>query len=176
MSTTHMVLTAVGPDRPGLVRAVSAVIHRAGANLEDSRMAVLAGEFALIVLLSGSDEALHEVRRESARLERELDFSITFRPTARRAAPERRRIRLEVTGADQPGIVHEVGRVLEDLRVNVCSLESRLQPAAFSGVPLFLLQAELEVPGAADLERLQSGLEAVCEAMQLDYSLEPLDR
>jgi glycine cleavage system regulatory protein len=37
-----VVLTAVGRDHPGLVHGLSAMIHEVGANIEDSRMAILA--------------------------------------------------------------------------------------------------------------------------------------
>ena len=40
MSKRFMVLTAIGPDRPGIVKEVAAVIHAEGCNLEDSRMAI----------------------------------------------------------------------------------------------------------------------------------------
>ncbi len=48
---SYLVLTAVGPDRPGLVSEISSLVLAAGANLEDSRMAILGGEFALLVLV-----------------------------------------------------------------------------------------------------------------------------
>jgi len=64
MSETQMVLTAVGPDRPGIVQAISSAIYESGANIEDSRMAVLAGDFALIVLFSGSPDSVEKVRAE----------------------------------------------------------------------------------------------------------------
>jgi glycine cleavage system transcriptional repressor len=173
MSDKHMVLTAVGPDRPGLVKEVSAVIHTAGGNLEDSRMAVLAGEFALIVLFSGSGEALERIQSMSRKLQQELGFSITFKPTRQRGEPELQRYRLEVSGGDQPGIVHQISEVLAGQRVNVYCLESRLQHAAFSGTPLFLLQAELELPAGSNLRGLQDELDRACEAMHLDFSLSP---
>ena len=49
----YMVLTAVGPDRPGLVNHLSSFIREADASIEDSRMAILGGEFAMILLISG---------------------------------------------------------------------------------------------------------------------------
>ena len=174
--TERMILTAVGPDRPGLVKEVSAVIHEAGGNLEDSRMAVLAGEFALIVLFSGDREALAEARRRGEALERETGFSLTFKRARRRkAGGVERRLRLEVSGGDQPGIVHQISGILAGQRVNVYSLESRLEHAAFSGTPLFVLQAELELPDQGDLPRLQRELDAVCSTMQLDISLAPIE-
>lgn len=175
MSTTrHMVLTAVGPDRTGLVKQVSSIIHKAGANLEDSRMAVLAGEFALIVLFSGTDEALERIRQDSAVLEQELGFNLSFRPTRPREGASGRRYLLDVTGPDQPGIVHRVSELLAERQINVCSLESRLRRAAFTGTPLFQLTAEIELPGPESVAELRGKVEAACEALHLDHRLEPL--
>jgi len=49
----HLILTAVGPDQVGLVEKLSEFIARHGCNIEDSKMAVFCGEFAVIVLISG---------------------------------------------------------------------------------------------------------------------------
>jgi len=73
---SHLVLTAVGPDRPGLVNRISSLIHEASANLEDSRMAILGGEFALLVLVSGTDAAVARVEQEAVRLEPELGLKV----------------------------------------------------------------------------------------------------
>ena len=81
----YMVLTAVGPDRPGLVQEIASVIHEAKANLEDSRMAILrdgtrlpvsrAGYARLSQLLGVSSAVvkrlLHEFRLRYRRLLRE---------------------------------------------------------------------------------------------------------
>ena len=47
-----VLVSASGRDQPGIVDSVSGVIFDAGANLEDSRMAILGGEFALFVLVT----------------------------------------------------------------------------------------------------------------------------
>ena len=49
----HLIFTAVGPDQVGLVEKISEFIARHGCNIEDSKMAVFCGEFALIILISG---------------------------------------------------------------------------------------------------------------------------
>lgn len=173
-SRRYAVMTAVGPDRPGIVKEISSVIHNAGGNLEDSRMAILAGEFALVVLLSGPAEAVERVRGQAADLERKLDFAITIKETTPRATEATRAaFSLEVTGVDQSGIVNSVSEVLVGHEVNVLSLETRLDNAAFSGTQIFTLRAALEMPGATAPQGLHEKLEEVCELLQLSYTLEP---
>ena len=43
---TSLILTLIGPDRPGLVSVVSACAGAHGANWMESRLARLAGQFA----------------------------------------------------------------------------------------------------------------------------------
>lgn len=169
----YTVLTAVGPDRPGLVQEISRAIHESRANLEDSRMAILGGEFALILLFSGSHGDVDEVAERSRALERDLGLRISFHET--KPASQRESFlpyRLRVTGLDRPGIVARVSKVLANRAINVASLESRLQNAPLSGTPMFLLIAEVQVPSEVALSSLRRELAAVCDEENLDVSLE----
>ena len=59
----NLILTAVGRDQIGLVEKISEFIVERGCNIEDSKMAVFCGEFALIVLITGVSESLTRIAR-----------------------------------------------------------------------------------------------------------------
>ena len=171
----YLVLSAVGPDRPGLVNEISALIRDAPANLEDSRMAILGGEFAVILLVSGARTALERIESNRAALERKTGLTITLKQTAR--SEQRRNFlpyRIRVTGVDRPGIVHGITQVLAGRGVNVASLESRLAFAAESGTPMFVLEAELQVPSEMALSQLRRDLGSACEEDNLDFTFESM--
>ncbi len=63
----HLILTATGPDQVGLVQKISEFISRHGCNIEDSKMAVFCGEFAVIVLISGDGVNLVKIGRDYRR-------------------------------------------------------------------------------------------------------------
>lgn len=168
-----LVLTAVGPDRPGLVSAVSSWIREAGANLEDTRMAQLGGEFALILLLTGSPEALGRVEGLVDRIERELGLSGSTRRTSPSVSPAGAlAYRLRVSGIDRPGIVQRVSGVLAPRSINVASLSSRVANAPLTGTPMFHLEAFLQIPGSVALSELRAALATTCDEENLDFSLE----
>ena len=171
-----MVLTAVGKDRPGLVNEITSVIHTAGANLEDSRMAILGGEFALLLLITGHKENLARIQTAVTELEQKLGLNIVTKWTER-GSPGKRFLPylLRVSGFDRPGIVHQVSELLAKLDINVASLESRVSFAPLSGTPMFILDAELQVPDQATLRRLRQDLTATCDEVDLDFSLEAKD-
>jgi len=170
---SHLVLTAVGPDRPGLVNRISSLIHEASANLEDSRMAILGGEFALLVLVSGTDAAVARVEQEAVRLEPELGLKVMTKRTQAETPRDFVPHSIRVTGIDRPGIVRAVAAVLAQRGVNVASLESRVTYAPDSGTPLFTLEAELEVPSVASLSELQKSVNELANEESLDVVLEP---
>ena len=172
---SFIVLTAVGADRAGLVKAITEKIHEAGANIEDSRMAILGGEFAILLLIGGSAGALSKVEAHKADLEDRLGLNIVTKRTERGAtAKPFLPYLLKVSGFDRPGIVHQVAELLAKLDINVAALESRVSFAPLSGTPMFLLDARLQVPGQAVLRQLRQELSATCDAIDLDFSLEAL--
>jgi glycine cleavage system transcriptional repressor len=164
----------VGPDRPGLVNALASLIRDAGANIEDSRMAILGGEFAVILLISGSPGAVERAKEIGVRIERELELRCILKETSPARSPsDYLPYRIDVSGADRPGIVEVIAAILAGRGINVASLESRLTHAPFSATPMFVLEASLEVPSKIVLSELRRELGSACEEENLDFRLEP---
>ena len=170
----YVVLTAVGPDHPGIVNDLSSLIRDAGANIEDSRMAILGGEFAMILLIHGPAAVIERVEALGPQLEAELGLRCLLKETSPPHPPsDYLPYRIEVDGADRPGIVHAIAAILAGRGINVASLESRLAHAPFSATPMFVLEASLQVPSKTVLSELRSELTATCEEENLDFRLEP---
>jgi glycine cleavage system transcriptional repressor len=169
----YVVLTAVGPDHPGLVNDLSALVGTAGANIEDSRMAILGGEFAVIMLLSVPPGTIDRTRQIGLRVESELGLRCLLKDTSPAHPPADYLLyRIDVTGVDRPGIVQAIAGVLAGRNINVASLESRLTYAPFSATPMFVLEADLQVPSKTVLSELRNDLAATCEEENLDFRLE----
>jgi glycine cleavage system transcriptional repressor len=169
----YLVVTAVGPDRAGIVSDLSSLIHAAAANLEDSRMAVLGGEFALLLLVSGETTVLERLEKQLKEQERALGLHLMCRPTS--GARPRSNVlpySIRVSGFDRPGIVQSVTTILARRGINVSALESRVINAPHSGTPLFVLEADLEIPSEVALSELRRELNKRCDDENLDLTLE----
>lgn len=171
---SQLVITAVGPDRPGLVGEFSGHLFAAGANIADSRMVNLRGQFALILLAEGTDEALARIRRELPEAAARTGMVVTFAPEGgENRRPESLPFRLKTYSMDQPGIVHRVSSLLQKHRINIEELETRLESGPFMGSPLFTMEARISVPKAVQVRQLKRELDEVCDALNCDYDLEP---
>src|SRR5581483_12122181 len=66
---TNLVVMLIGPDRPGLVQALAAVIAEHGGNWLEGRMAQLAGKFAGILRIEVAPESLRALTSALERLQ-----------------------------------------------------------------------------------------------------------
>ena len=171
---SQLILTAVGRDRPGLVGEFTGALYAAGANLADSRMVNLRGQFALVVLIEAPDEVLASLREKIPPLAEKMALAVTF--AAQGAGGEKAAglpFRLKTYSMDQPGIVHRVSEVLRKHQANIEELETRLESAPFMGSPIFTLELKMYVPAKTRVPTLRKELEAVCEELNCDFDLEP---
>jgi glycine cleavage system transcriptional repressor len=174
---TYLVLSALGPDRPGLVAELTDFLTQHGANVEDSRMAVLGGDFGILVLVSGDAERVASVERDHEALSDKTGLSLMLRRTK---SPEEHR-RAEVVpclvtaeAIDQEGIVRAVARALHGVGVNIVSLETTAFEAPVTGSPLFRLEARVDVPRATGVARVRRAMEDVATAENLDVDVRSL--
>ena len=84
------VVTAVGHDRPGIVSEISQLVRELNLSIEDSRMTVLGGEFALLMSVTGGDLGLQRLATKVEQLATESDLQFTFRRTGDREGVEGR--------------------------------------------------------------------------------------
>jgi glycine cleavage system transcriptional repressor len=172
-----LIITTVGRDRPGIVDRVTGLIFTAGGNVEDSRMAILGGDFALMVFVSGPDESLGAIRERMSGLAQELGLLHQVRETRRAqpgepdGPPRYRPYRLSAVAMDHPGIVHQVAHLLAGHGVNVASLETRLTLAPTTGTPVFSLVLEAQVPLTLPIARLRAELAELASRNDLDLDL-----
>ena len=173
----HLILTAIGPDRVGIVEKISEFISRHGCNIEDSKMAVFCGEFAVIVLISGDGGGLVKLARDYREMETETGLSISIKtPLARKTGDFSLPYKLTASCMDHPGIVYQISAVLRDLGINIESMETKTYAAPESGTPLFQLEARLAVPARTNINQLRERFIEIQREQNIDIDITPLKR
>ena len=175
MATGFVVLTAVGPDRVGIVDDISGAVTAAGCNIEESKMAVLGGEFAVIMLVSGPAASVDSMARSLPALGEKLGLRVGCHPTHEPRAAERGRpYLLKAVSLDTPGIVHSVTAVLRSHEINIEDLETETAAAPWTGAPMFRLSAHLVVGPSVSVGGLKQELAQLQQDHDLDIVLKPV--
>jgi glycine cleavage system transcriptional repressor len=170
----HLILTAVGPDQVGLVEKISQFIVRHGCNIEDSRMAVFYGEFAVIILITGASADLTSIAKAYHELERQTGLTIaTKTPASRKPAELLLPYKLMASCMDHPGIVHKLSQALSSMGVNIESMETKTYPAPVSGTPIFSLEADLSIPAKTNINLLRERFAQIQRDENIDLELSP---
>jgi glycine cleavage system transcriptional repressor len=168
----HLILTAIGPDQVGLVQRISEFISHHGCNIEDSKMAVFCGEFAVIVLITGAANKLATVARDYRQIEQETGLSLTIKtPSSRKPGESFLPYRLTASCMDHPGIVYQISAVLSAHGVNIESMETKTYAAPVSGTPIFQLQAQLAIPTRSNVKQLRDRFAEIQREENIDIEL-----
>jgi glycine cleavage system transcriptional repressor len=170
----YIVLSALGKDRPGIVNDLSKAILEAGCNIEDSRMTVLGGEFAVILLVSGTWNAVAKLEAMAANVAKKLELTISAKHTEPRALkPNAVPYLVDVVSMDHPGIVRDIAEFFSARAINIEDMSTWTYAAAHTGTPMFSLSMTISVPSDQHIGRLRSEFLDFCDDRNLDATLEP---
>ena len=170
--SVSLVLTVIGPNRPGLVEALSELVASHQGSWLESRMARLAGQFAGILRVSVPENRIAELTEALNALHPEGLKIIIARSESEEPSVEGRTLRLELLGSDRPGILREVSAALAAREINVDELRTEVVSAPMSGELMFHASADLWVPMTLNLESLRKDLESLANELMVDIDLD----
>ena len=166
-----LVLTLIGPDRPGLVEAVAEVVATHRGNWLESRMAHLAGKFAGILRVEVASDKVPALLAALAELD-SRGLKVVGEPSSQASMDTAgRTLDLELVGLDRPGIVREISQLLASSGANVEELSTDRTSAPMSGEMLFLAKARVRLPSSADLGTLRAALERLASDLMIELRM-----
>ncbi len=164
----NLIISAVGSDRPGIVSEISGVITSHGGNVEESRMSRLGSDFAIIMLVTVApdwEESL-EVALKSI-----TELTIITKPTNLSQVGDGRQFRIDLSGADNEGIVKVLSKYLAEKSINILEMETHITQAPISGTPLFNLNASVSIPNDIEEKVIQSDLSQIAQKLGVEIHL-----
>lgn len=171
----YLVISALGKDRPGIVDQLSKTILEDGGNIVDSRMTVLGGEFAILLMVEGNWNSLAKLETAIPELEQRLALTIISKRTEQRtAASNLLPYAVDVVSMDHPGIVHHLASFFSQRNINIEDMSTTSYAAAHTGTPMFAVHMSVGIPGNIHIAALRDDFMDFCDTMNLDAVLEPI--
>lgn len=140
-------LTLVGQDRPGIVAALTDALYQAGANLGETSMARLGGNFTIMMMAESemTDVSLRHALEPATRA-----FGLHSHVDAIEGHLHQHlepNVQVTVHGADRPGIVAQVTAALAAAGFNILDLDSDVGGSAES--PIYVMAIDGYIAGGA---------------------------
>jgi len=174
-SNNYLVVSAVGADRAGIVNELASTVAETGCNIADSRMTVLGGDFAVILLVDGRWNELAKLEAALPGVEKRLGLVIS----AKRTAPGQSNSELlpynvEVVALDHPGIVHKLANFFSSREINIRDMTTSSYSAAHTATPMFAVQMTVDVPASTHIANMREEFMEFCDQLNLDAMIEPI--
>jgi glycine cleavage system regulatory protein len=165
-----LIITILGPDRPGLVGSLSETLDKFQGSWTESRMSHLAGKFAGILQVSIPHDQVDNLTLALNSLQ-DKTLKVLVEKSSNNDTEEPTKILcLSVLGQDRPGIIHDITRQLAKLNVNIEELESHIEEASMSGGSLFRTELKLGLPEEISSTAIQDSLEAMSDEFMIDIN------
>lgn len=168
-STTALIVTVLGADRPGIVSMLSDRAQRFGASWTNSRMSHLSGEFAGMVQLEipptsadGLIAALKDLESTGLRV-------AIAKSEGKANTTGLRLMTLELVGNDQVGIVSKLTAALTERNISIEQIDTALVQGAAQAS--FKVRAEILVPKTVNDADLRTALDALAQEITVDIAL-----
>ena len=173
----YLVLSALGKDRPGIIDQLSGALLDAGLNIADSRMTVLGGEFAILLLVEGNWNTLAKLEEMIGDLESRLGLTIiTKRTEGRDTSVPYLPYVVEVVSLDHPGIVHQLSGFFSKRQINIEDMATASYAAPHTGTIMFSLHMTVGIPADVHIAGLRDEFLEFCDRINLDAMIEPAQR
>ncbi|MET0117432.1 MAG: glycine cleavage system protein R [Sedimenticola sp.] len=174
-NNNYLVISALGNDKPGIVDNLSKAVFDNSCNITDSRMTVLGGEFAILLMVEGQWNTLSKLEDAIPGLEKELGLTIIAKRTGERTtSTDLLPYGVEVVSLDHPGIVHHLASFFSRNHINIEDMATNSYAAAHTGTPMFSVHMTVGIPADIHISTLREEFLEFCDSLNLDAVLEPL--
>ena len=164
-------VTIVGKDQPGLVAKVSLALFQAGGNLGEASMTRLGANFSIILMAQIDGTAL-DLENILAPVSQTLDLhchvDLIEGELHRHVEPD---VRINVYGADCPGIVAEVTGALAEEGLNIINLETDV--GGTKEDPVYVMN--IDGIATKGIEGLEKALDKLTDDKNLETQVSPID-
>jgi glycine cleavage system transcriptional repressor len=171
----HLVIAALGEDKTGIIDEFSRSVLHSGCNINDSRMAVLGGDCALLLQVSGNWNNIAKLEDQLPGLEERLGLTITSHRTSdRESSRDLLPYGVDVVAMKQPGIVHNLAHFFAERQINIQEMVTMSYPAIHTGTPMFSVHLTIEVKASTQISALREEFMEFCDQLNLDAVIEPV--
>ncbi|MDD4278709.1 MAG: ACT domain-containing protein [Candidatus Sumerlaeales bacterium] len=168
---SHILITVIVPDRPGIIAFVSNILFEFGSDIEDVTMTRLSGNLAMMMVASvvGKQADLEKRLQDEAA---KNDMKVYIEHIKSFGQSEESNIFISVIGPNRVGIVSAVSGLLAKHNANINEMTTQLINK--TAIPVYIVRIEALFTG--DEKALREELAKIGKELEVETRLEVLER
>lgn len=174
--TDHQLLIqTLTPVAKSPLLALAKRIVDAGCSLTDSRVSTIGTDSSVMLLASGTWDAIAKLENALSKLNRDDDMHLVhYRTDSREPSSHLLPYLVEVVSADRPGILVKIVDFFSRQGVSVEQLSSMRYRAMQTGAEMFQAQLTVGIPAETHIASLRDDFLELCDGLNLDAIMDPV--
>lgn len=174
MSGSMICLTALGRERPGIVAAITGVLFDIDCNIRDSTMTILAGEFAMMLIVElPRNTAPAMLEQALSEVQRRFDLGLFIKRLGEEElgyhqAPGAKNWAVTIYGGDRKGMLHHVASLMARKGISITELKTKVL-GGLEGAGI--ISMKVVAPAEADLQDIRGKLHDVATRFGVEVSI-----
>ncbi|MCL9782523.1 glycine cleavage system transcriptional repressor [Vibrio sp. S4M6] len=170
----HLVITAIGTDRPGMCNEIVSLVANAEGNIVDSRIAIFGGECTLIMLVSGTVNAITRIEAMLPLYGQDNDIiTMTKRTTPHPTQTTPYVMDAHIEADDKVGLTEQFTQFFADKNIGLSALSAQTidKSAIKKDQDQCFLSIEAKLGEEIDLQQLKSAFEDKCATLSVNGTI-----
>jgi glycine cleavage system transcriptional repressor len=171
----YLLITALGKPDASILEQFTRAIKEGGGKIIESRMCSLGSEFSILMLLSGTWDAIAKIEDMLPRLESKLSMSIrTKRTEPAKDTGNLMPYAIDIVSIDNAGIVHDIVEFFSVNKISVQDIHANTYKAVNTGAPMMSLHMSINIPVDKSIASIRTDFMDFCDHQNLDAIMEPV--
>lgn len=172
---TKIILTVIGPDKPGIIASVSDILFKHDCNIENITQTILQTEFAGICVVSIPDTLTMEGLCDAMTKALDpLNLHVHITHLAEESLSNENNgtepFVISTCGPDQKGLVAHVSKIIADFGVNISNLKAVFKGGSNPDNNIMIF--EVDIPLNVDLTAFSNALKHKAGTLNLDLTVQ----
>lgn len=166
---SHILLSSMGRDHPGILQRIANKIKKYDANIETQRISTLGGDFTILLSISMKDENVEPLLTvlNDMKTDELFIYAKKITPDALDESNGQKK-ELIVKGVDQIGITDVIASITSETGVNITSI---VQDITHEKTPKLNFRAELAIPKDTNTDELSRRLKSMEKELYVSVDL-----
>jgi glycine cleavage system transcriptional repressor len=171
----QLLISTLSPAHRAPILALAKRIADSGCNLADARVSTIGNDTSVMLLASGSWDAVAKLETAVGKLARDEELQIVhYRTTPREPTAHLLPYLVEVIAADRPGILVKIIEFFSRRDISVEQLSSMRYQAMQTGAEMFQAQITIGIPSETHIAALRDDFLELCDGLNLDAIMDPV--